>query len=133
MKRHVTKRVKEWLQHARAVDELLEAVAEEMEKSSALERQLETAKGRCGDLEAELMEAKRGLLDREYEIKSLRRQVDFLNGRLKAVLEICLFNYLKEHKGELSIKDYASELKISEAWVKEAIESLQKKGKVRLG
>jgi len=133
MKRRATKRVKEWLQHAKAVDELLEAVAEEMEKSSALERQLETEKGRCGSLEVELMEAKRVLLDREYEIKSLRRQVDFLNGRLKDMLEICLFNHLKEHKGELSLKDYANELKIGETWVKEALESLQKKGKVRLG
>jgi len=133
MKRRVTKRVKDWLQHAKAVDELLEAVAEEMEKSSSLEKQLETEKGRCSSLEAELMKTKRALLDREHEIKSLRRQANFLNERLKATLEICLFNYLKEHKGELSIKDYASELKIGEAWVKEALESLQKKGKVRLG
>ncbi len=133
MKRHVTQRVREWLQHAKAVDELLEAVAEEMKKSSALERQLETEKGKCNSLEVELMEAKRVLLGREYEIKTLKRQVDFLNRRLKAALEICLFNYLKEHKGELSIKDYANELKISEAWVKEALDSLQKKGKVRLG
>ena len=132
MKRHVTKRVKELLQHAKAVDELLEAVAEEMEKSSALEKQLETEKGKCNSLETELMKTKRSLLDREHEIKSLKRQVDFLNERFKAVLEICLFNYLKERKGELSIKDYASEFKISEAWVKEALESLQKKGKIKL-
>lgn len=49
------------------------------------------------------------------------------------MLEICLLNYLKEHKGELSIKDYANELKINEAWVKEALESLQKKNKIKLG
>jgi len=133
MRKRVTRRVKGWLQYAKAVDELLEAVAEEMEKSSALEKQLETEKGRCSSLEAELMEAKRSLLDREREIKSLRRQVDFLDNRFKAVLEICLLNYLREHKGELSIKDYANELKIGEAWVEEALESLQKKGMVRLG
>jgi len=133
MKRRVTKRVVEWLQHAKAVDELLEAVAEEMEKSSALEKRLETEKGKSSSLEAELMEAKRILSDREREIKSLRRQADFLNDRFKAVLEMCLLNYLKERKGELSIKDYANELKIGEAWVKEALESLQKKGKIKLG
>lgn len=54
MKRGVTRRVREWLQHAKAIDELLETVAEEMEKSSALKRQLETEKGRCSGLEAEL-------------------------------------------------------------------------------
>jgi len=51
MKRRVTQRVRERLQHAKAVDELLEAVAEEMEKSSALERQLEDERDRCSSLE----------------------------------------------------------------------------------
>ena len=132
MKRRVTQRVREWLQHAKAVDELLEAVAEEMEKSSALERQLEDERDRCSSLEIELEGAQQALLSREDEINSLKRQVELLNEEYGAVLETYLLSYLGEHKGEMSIKECAKELKISEVRIKEALGALQKKGKIKL-
>jgi len=76
--------------------------------------------------------AKQALLNREDEINSLKRQVELLNEEYGAVLEAYLLGYLREHEGEMSIKEYADELKISEVRVKEALEVLQKKGKIKL-
>ena len=129
--RSTIRRVKDLIKRTRAVHELLRVVAEEMEKSSTLERRLDAEKKMCNSLKIQLEAANQVLLENEGEIDRLKRDIERLDERLNTTLERCLINYLREHKGELSIKGYANELQISEEWVKEALESLQKKGKIK--
>jgi hypothetical protein len=134
-KKGLIQRFREWRNRtmdAKAAHELLEVIAEESRKSSALESQLKAERERSSSLETELRATKRALAERESELSRSNDRIDVLEGELKAALEVCLLSYLKEHKGVISTKDYASELEIGETRIEEALEALAKSGKIRI-
>jgi chromosome segregation ATPase len=110
----------------------LEVIAEESRKSSALESQLKAERERSSSLETELRATKRALAERESELSRSDDRIEVLEGELKAALEVCLISYLKDHKGVISTKDYASELEIGESRIKEALDALAKRGKIKI-
>ena len=134
-KKGLIQRFRDWrkqAEEAKATHELLGVIVEERERSSALESQLKAERERRSSLEIELESTKRTLAERESELRRLNHRIDLLEGDLKAALEACLLSYLKEHKGIIPIKDYASELKIGETRIKEALEALAKRGKIKI-
>ena len=131
----LVQRFREWRKggkEARAAQELLRVVAEEREKSSALESQLKAERERRSSLEIELGITKRVLAQRESGLKHLGDRIDLLEGDLKAALEAYLLSYLKEHKGVISIEDRASELNVGETRIKEALDALASSGKIKI-
>ncbi|MDH5440260.1 MAG: hypothetical protein OEZ48_15385 [Candidatus Bathyarchaeota archaeon] len=134
-KKGLVQRFREWRKQgkeARAAQELLGVVAEEKERSSALESQLKAERERRSSLEIELGITKRVLAQRESGLKHLGDRIDLLEEDLKAALEAYLLSYLKESKGVISIEDCASELKIGEIQIKEALDALAKSGKIKM-
>ena len=66
------------------------------------------------------------------QIMGLQKYGIELKQNSSASIEAWVSSYLKEHKGRISIKDCSSELKIGETRIKEALEALEKRGKIKI-
>ena len=131
-KRGLIQRFREWRKDAKSANELLKAIVEERERSSSLESELVTEREGRSSLEVELGVTKRALAEKESELKRLDDRMRLLKDELEAALEVCLLNYLKEHKGIIRIKDCASDLDIRESQIKETLDALAKKGEIEM-
>ena len=132
MLRSMMTRIARAVKHIKALDEILEALAEEMEKSERLERELEKEKQLRVELENRLTEFSFLLKNRERELTLLRQKIDELERELSSVLEASLLNYLRSSKGALPIKEYIQEYGTTQERIIEALKSLHRKGLIKI-
>lgn len=132
---NLIKRFREWrknVETARSANELLKVIVEEKDKSSSLKNELIAEREKRNNLEIKLKTIKGILAKREFEIKRLNEHVHHLEEEFKIVLEVCLLSYLKEQKGTISIKDCATKLNVKETQIKKTLDTLIKKGKIKI-
>lgn len=132
MLRGMITRITRAVKHIKALDEILEALAEEMERSERLERELEREKQLRAELENRLTEFSVALKNRDRELKFLRQKISELERELLSVLEASLLKYLRSSKGTLPIKEYIQEYGTTQERIIEALKSLHRKGLIKI-
>jgi len=132
MLRGMITRITRAVKHIKALDEILEALAEEMERSERLERELEREKRLRVELENRLTEFSIALKNRERELKFLKQKISELERELSSVLEASLLKYLQSSKGTLPIKEYIQEYGTTQERIIEALKSLHRKGLIKI-
>jgi len=132
MLRSVITKITKAFKHIRALDELLDALAEEMAKTERLEMELEKEKQLRVDLENRLTEFGRILKNSKEELNLLRGRLTQLEKELNSVLEASLLRYLKDSDGKLPLNEYVKEYGTTPERVVDALKSLHKKGLIKM-
>ena len=132
MLRSVITKITKAFKHIRALDELLDALAEEMAKTERLEMELEKEKQLRVDLENRLTEFGRVLKNSKEELNLLRGRLTQLEKELNSVLEASLLRYLKDSDGKLPLNEYVKEYGTTPERVVDALKSLHKKGLIKM-
>ena len=132
MFRNVIEKIARTVKHFRAIDELLETLAEEMSKTANLERELKLEREHRRKIEERLAEVEVLLKEKEGELKSLKMEVSKLEQELTSILEASLLRYLRESGGKLPIKEYVEEHGTTEERVLGALKALKRKGLIKI-
>lgn len=132
MLRSVITKIAKAFKHIRALDELLDALAEEMAKTERLETELEKEKQLRVDLENRLTEFGRILKSSKEELNLLRGRLTQLEKELNSILEASLLQYLRDSEGKLPLNEYVEKYGTTHERVVEALKSLHKKGLIKM-
>ncbi|MEM2875483.1 MAG: hypothetical protein QXL67_00805 [Candidatus Bathyarchaeia archaeon] len=132
MLRSVITRVTNVFRHMRALDEILEALAEEMDRTEKLQKELEKERQLRIEVEKKLTEFYKSLKSKEEEITSLQSRVIQLEGELNSVLEASLLKYLRSSGGKLPIWEYVKEYGTTHERIVETLKSLHSKGLIKM-
>jgi uncharacterized membrane protein len=117
----------------------MSSLVAEKERSERLSAELERSAASIDALQKELTMARQSILSKDSEISALKRRMSELEVELEKTLkprpelyEAFILSYIREHRGRISLAECSKEIGLPETNIRDILENLQDKGKIRL-
>ncbi len=117
----------------------MSSLVAERERSERLTVELERSTASVEALQKELTMARQSISSKDSEISTLNRRLSELEVDLERTLkprpelyEAFILSYIREHRGRISLVECSKETGLPETNIRDILENLQDKGKIRL-
>jgi len=117
----------------------MSSLVAERERSERLTVELERSTASVEALQKELTMARQSISSKDSEISTLNRRLSELEVDLERTLkprpelyEAFILSYIREHRGRISLVECSKEIGLPETNIRDILENLQDKGKIRL-